>query len=196
MAHRVDGLKSNAYFYKKASRRVKAALLSHERERRRKKTSRRAWSIMHVDDTERSSAAGKPLLREGIRRLLPEESAKISRVLGYLVGSRNARSAFLVGMDVQEMASEGSVGALDREAICSLAAGVIAATRSLAGLIGEETFQGVYHRGKVSSALILPVGDEAILLLVLENRERERRNSLEISQAAMVLRDLLGTKVV
>lgn len=160
------------------------------------KTSRGGWSIMHVDETGRSSWAGKPLLSEGMRRLFPEESAKISRVLGTLVGAHLARAAFLVGMAGQEMASEGSVRGLDREAICSLAASVIAATRSLAGLIGEETFQGVYHKGKVSSALILPVGDEAILLLVLENRERGRRNSLEISQAAMVLRDLLETKVV
>ena len=133
------------------------------------------------------------MLREGIRRLLPEESAKIGRVLGMLVGSCGARSVFLVGMAGQEMASAGSIAESDREAVCSLAASVMAATRSLAGLIGEETFQGVYHRGKVSSALILPVGDEAILLLVLENQLREGWNSLEISRATMVLRDLLET---
>ncbi len=94
------------------------------------------------------------------------------------------------------MASEGTNGQLDREAVCSLAASAMAATRGLAGLIGEEAFQGVYHRGKVSSVLILPVGDEAILLLVLENRARGRRDSLEISKAAMVLQDLLEGDVV
>lgn len=132
----------------------------------------------------------------GFRRLHTKESAKIRHVLGSLVESCGARSAFLVGMGGQEMASAGTSDQLDCEAVCSLAAGAMAATRSLAGLIGEEAFQGVYHRGKVSSVLILPVGDEAILLLVLENRARGRRDSLEISKATMVLQDLLEGDVV
>ncbi len=95
------------------------------------------------------------------------------------------------------MVSRGAVDPLEREAVCSLAAGTMAATRSLAGLFGEETFEGVYHKGKVSSVLILPVGDEAILLLVLENSSRrDRRHSAEILQATRVLRDLLAMGTV
>lgn len=153
------------------------------------------WGIIQFATMRRTFSSHKPSVDEGFRRLLPEESAKITRILASLLDSCEARSAVLVGMGGQEMASAGNIAEFDREALCSLSASAMAATQSLAGLIGEETFQGVYHKGKVSSVLILPVGDEAILLLVLENREREKRSSLEISRAAMVLRDLLESNV-
>ncbi|MFZ0429835.1 MAG: roadblock/LC7 domain-containing protein [Acidobacteriota bacterium] len=146
---------------------------------------------------QESSPDRKGFARNGIRRLHSAESDKLGRVLDSLVNSCAVRSAFLVGMSGQEMVSRGAVDPLEREAVCSLAAGTMAATRSLAGLFGEETFEGVYHKGKVSSVLILPVGDEAILLLVLENSSRrDRRHSAEILQATRVLRDLLAMGTV
>jgi len=49
----------------------------------------------------------------------------------------------------------------------ALAAGSFAATRELAGLIGESGFRSIFHRGHKTGILIQHVGGEYLILVIL-----------------------------
>src|SRR5258708_40142265 len=63
-----------------------------------------------------------------------------------------ARVVFLIDRDGQPIAFHGEIGGMDTTSFASLAAGNVAATSSMAKLIGEETFpSGFYQSGSESN---------------------------------------------
>ena len=125
-------------------------------------------------------------------KLLPSEFEKIHATLRVLREGFGAQSVTLISRSGQELAFEGQEDSLDRQALASLAASTLAATISLAGLVGEERFHRVYHRGQKMSLVMCPAGDEALLLVVLNGLSREHFPSRSLDHAVLVLRDLLG----
>ena len=119
--------------------------------------------------------------------LFAEDEQRLVAMLGRLCQDAKARAAFLVDQNGRLIAAAGDTTGLDTTALASLVAGGIAATGSLARLIGERAFSGLFHEGE-RSHLYITVLDEGLILVVSFDRSssaglvrfRVRRASEEI----------------
>jgi predicted regulator of Ras-like GTPase activity (Roadblock/LC7/MglB family) len=100
-----------------------------------------------------------------------------------------ARVVFLVDRDGQPIAFHGDIGDMDTTSFSSLAAGNVAATTSMAKLIGEDEFPAVVHEGERESIYIGVIG-RSLLVVVFDERStvglvkiRSKRASFEIAAA-------------
>lgn len=98
-----------------------------------------------------------------------------------------ARVAFLIDRDGQPIAFSGDIGNMDTTSFSSLAAGNVAATSSMAKLIGEEVFPSVFHEGERESIFISIIG-RSLLVIVFDERStlslvkiRTKRGSFEVA---------------
>ena len=98
-----------------------------------------------------------------------------------------ARVVFLVDRDGQPIAFHGDIGDMDTTSFSSLAAGNVAATSSMAKLIGEDVFPSVVHEGEHESIYISVIG-RALLVIVFDERStlslvkiRTKRGSFEVA---------------
>lgn len=112
---------------------------------------------------------------------------RIKQVLERLCVECAARVVFLVDRDGQPIAFHGEIGSLDTTSFSSLAAGNVAATSSMAKLIGEDNFPSVFHEGERESIFISVIG-RSLLAVVFDERStiglvklRTKKASHEIS---------------
>lgn len=112
---------------------------------------------------------------------------KLKTVLERLRVECAARVVFLIDRDGQPIAFNGEIGAMDTTSFASLAAGNVAATSSMAKLIGEDTFPSVFHEGERESIFISIIG-RALLVVVFDERStlslvkiRTKRGSFEVA---------------
>ena len=98
-----------------------------------------------------------------------------------------ARVVLLVDRDGQPIAFHGDIAGLDTTSFSSLAAGNVAATTSMAQLIGEEVFPAVVHEGERESIYISVIG-RSLLVVVFDERStvslvklRSKRASYEVA---------------
>ncbi|HQZ97784.1 MAG TPA: roadblock/LC7 domain-containing protein [Pyrinomonadaceae bacterium] len=98
-----------------------------------------------------------------------------------------ARAVFLVDRDGQPIAFHGDIGDMDTTSFASLAAGNVAATTSMAKLIGEDVFPAVVHEGEHESIYISVIG-RSLLVVVFDERStlglvkiRTKRASHEVA---------------
>lgn len=108
-------------------------------------------------------------------------------VIGRLCVECAARVVFLVDRDGQTIAFHGDIGDMDTTSFSSLAAGNVAATHSMAKLIGEDTFPSVVHEGERESIFISVIG-RSLLVVVFDERStlglvkiRAKRASHEVA---------------
>lgn len=94
---------------------------------------------------------------------------KLKTILARLCVECAARAVFLVDRDGQPIAFHGDVGDMDTTSFSSLAAGNVAATTSMAKLIGEEVFPAVVHEGERESIFISVIG-RSLLVVVFDER--------------------------
>lgn len=80
-----------------------------------------------------------------------------------------ARVVLLVDRDGQTIAFHGEIGDMDTTSFSSLAAGNVAATSSMAKLIGEDVFPSVVHEGERESIFISVIG-RSLLVVVFDER--------------------------
>jgi len=118
---------------------------------------------------------------------------KIKYVLARLCVECAARVVFLVDRDGQPIAFHGDIGDMDTTSFSSLAAGNVAATTSMARLIGEDVFPAVVHEGERESIFISVIG-RSLLVVVFDERStlglvklRTKRASYEV---AKILEDI------
>ena len=112
---------------------------------------------------------------------------RIKSVLARLCVECAARAVFLVDRDGQPIAFHGDIGDMDTTSFSSLAAGNVAATTSMAQLIGEEVFPAVVHEGERESIYISVIG-RSLLVVVFDERStlglvkiRTKRASHEVA---------------
>ena len=112
---------------------------------------------------------------------------KIKTVLHRLCVECAARVVFLVDRDGQPIAFHGDIGDMDTTSFSSLAAGNVAATTSMAKLIGEDVFPAVVHEGERESIFISVIG-RSLLVVVFAERStlglvklRTKRASHEVA---------------
>lgn len=116
-----------------------------------------------------------------------QQFQKIKHVLARLCVECVARVVFLVDRDGQPIAFHGDIGDMDTTSFSSLAAGNVAATSSMAKLIGEDTFPSVFHEGERESIFISVIG-RSLLVVVFDERStlglvklRTKRASHEVA---------------
>jgi predicted regulator of Ras-like GTPase activity (Roadblock/LC7/MglB family) len=119
--------------------------------------------------------------------LQEQQFQKIKMVLARLCVECAARVVFLVDRDGQTIAFHGDIGDMDTTSFSSLAAGNVAATSSMARLIGEDAFPAVVHEGERESIFISVIG-RSLLVVVFDERStvglvklRTKRASYEVA---------------
>jgi predicted regulator of Ras-like GTPase activity (Roadblock/LC7/MglB family) len=112
---------------------------------------------------------------------------RLKTVLARLCVECAARVVFLIDRDGQPIAFHGDIGDLDTTSFASLAAGNVAATHSMAQLIGENSFPSVYHEGQRESIFISIIG-RTLLVTVFDERStlglvkiRTKRSSYDVA---------------
>jgi predicted regulator of Ras-like GTPase activity (Roadblock/LC7/MglB family) len=116
-----------------------------------------------------------------------QQFQRIKNVLARLCVECAARVVFLVDRDGQPIAFHGDIGDMDTTSFSSLAAGNVAATTSMAKLIGEDVFPAVVHEGERESIFISVIG-RSLLVVVFDERStlglvklRTKKASYEIA---------------
>jgi predicted regulator of Ras-like GTPase activity (Roadblock/LC7/MglB family) len=119
--------------------------------------------------------------------LQEQQFQRLKNVLARLCVECAARVVFLVDRDGQPIAFHGDIGDMDTTSFSSLAAGNVAATTSMAQLIGEEVFPAVVHEGERESIFISVIG-RSLLVVVFDERStlglikiRSKRASFEVA---------------
>ena len=102
--------------------------------------------------------------------LYEEEIHLLEEVLQRLRHDANARAVFLIDKNGQQISSAGEVDEFDTTSLASLTAGNVAATDSLAKLIGEREFSVLFHEGQRDHIHISIVAKRAILLVIFDER--------------------------
>jgi len=122
-----------------------------------------------------------------------ENFQRIKSSLAHLCVACRARVVFLVDRDGQPIAFHGDIGDMDTTSFSSLAAGNVAATSSMAELIGEKEFPAVVHEGARESIFISVIG-RSLLVVVFDERStlslvklRTKKASFEV---AKILEDI------
>ena len=123
--------------------------------------------------------------------LHPEEYERIRDVIGRLRAECNAKVVFLVDKNGQQIAAQGEIAALDTTALASLAAGNVAATDSLARLIGEKEFSILFHEGERDNLHISVVGGKVILVVIFDERSSLGLVRLRVKRCSTELKGIL-----
>ena len=118
-----------------------------------------------------------------------EEFRQIQEVLGRLRQESNARAAFLIDRNGQQIAANGeNLESMDSTSLASLTAGNVASTDALAKLIGEQEFSILFHEGEKDNLHISIVGGKIIMVILFDERSslglvrlRVRKATAELS---------------
>ena len=102
--------------------------------------------------------------------ILEGDFARFEEILERLLRDSNAKLAFLVDKNGQQIASAGDLGGIDPTSLGSLTAGNVAATDGLAQLIGEREFSILFHEGESDNLHINVVGRRTILVVMFDER--------------------------
>jgi predicted regulator of Ras-like GTPase activity (Roadblock/LC7/MglB family) len=116
--------------------------------------------------------------------LYDEEVRSLEETLKRLRHDSNARAVFLIDKNGQQISADGDVDQFDTTSLASLTAGNVAATDSLARLIGEREFSVLFHEGERDHIHISIVGRRAILLVIFDERSSLGLVRLRVKRAA------------
>ncbi len=115
---------------------------------------------------------------------------EIKTVLARLCVECIARVVFLVDRDGQPIAFSGDIGDMDTTSFSSLAAGNVAATTSMAKLIGENIFPSMIHEGERESIFISIIG-RSLLVVVFDETSTLGLVKIRAKRATYEIADIL-----
>ena len=117
--------------------------------------------------------------------LYQQELTNLEEVLLRLRLDANAKVVFLIDKNGQQLAASGETHLLDSTSLASLTAGNVAATDSLARLIGEREFSVLFHEGERDHIHISIVAERAILLVIFDHRSSLGLVRLRVKRASI-----------
>ena len=120
-----------------------------------------------------------------------EEFDRMNQAITRLRSECNAKVVFLVDKNGQQLAASGELESIDTTALASLAAGNVAATDSLARLIGEKEFSILFHEGERENIHISIVGGRVILVVIFDERSSLGLVRLRVKRGAADLAVIL-----
>ena len=100
--------------------------------------------------------------------LRKNDVSKLNRVLQDLVVRSESSACLICDNSGYVLAQEG-VKPQDSMLLSALGAGVFAASRELAALLGESQFSSVFHQGDKKSIFISAVNEEVLLVTIFSN---------------------------
>ena len=119
-----------------------------------------------------------------------EDERRLTAVLRKLCEDAKSRAVFLMDREGRLLAAAGETAGVDTTSLAALTAGSIAATGSLAQLLGEKEFNALSHEGETETLHISVAGREGILVVRFDQRSslglvrlRVKRAALEIARA-------------
>jgi predicted regulator of Ras-like GTPase activity (Roadblock/LC7/MglB family) len=117
-----------------------------------------------------------------------QQFQRLKTVLVRLCIESAARVVFLIDRDGQPIAVHGDLGDMDTTSFASLAAGNVAATSSMAKLIGEDAFPTLSHEGEHENIYISVIG-RSLLVVIFDDRStlglvklRAKKASYEVAE--------------
>lgn len=119
---------------------------------------------------------------------------RLKMVLARLCVECASRVVFLVDRDGQTIAFHGDIGDMDTMSFSSLAAGNVAATSSMAKLIGEDVFPAVVHEGERESIFISVIG-RSLLVVVFDERSTLGLVKLRTKKASFEVASILDEAI-
>jgi len=125
--------------------------------------------------------------------LYEEEIHLLEDVLQRLRHDANARAVFLIDKNGQQIAASGETEDFDTTSLASLTAGNVAATDSLAKLIGEREFSVLFHEGQRDHIHISIVARRAILLVIFDERSSLGLVRLRVKRAGTEFEKIFDT---
>ena len=102
--------------------------------------------------------------------MFDEDFRKVLAVTPRLVRDANAKGVFVVDHNGQLIAKTGEMQGIDTTSLASLTAGSVAATGSLAKIVGEEEFPVHFHQGQRDNLHISLIAGRIILVVVFDDR--------------------------
>jgi predicted regulator of Ras-like GTPase activity (Roadblock/LC7/MglB family) len=103
--------------------------------------------------------------------LSEQQLEDIDRCLEHLLWETDARCVLLADITGQLISGLGDTEQMNTAVLSALAAGELAATKEMAGLVGEQArFRMVLHEGDRSSVYLSEVGHEMLLITVFETQ--------------------------
>ena len=132
-------------------------------------------------------------LSEGIPQLVvfEEEHRALRSALAKAHGDSRARAVLLIDTNGQLLADHGDIEGLDLTAFASLTASNIAATASMARLVGEKDFTILFHQGEKDSIHISLVGQRSILAVIFGKEASLGIVRLRVRKAAVEIEEIL-----
>ncbi|MGQ9619280.1 MAG: roadblock/LC7 domain-containing protein [Candidatus Aminicenantia bacterium] len=122
--------------------------------------------------------------------LYDEEYHEIRKILSRLKEESNSRLVFLADRNGQAIAVIGDLDELDSTALASLTAGNVAATDSLAKLLGSKSFHSLFHEGERENMHISPIGTHIILGVIFDEKTSLGLVRLRVKKASTELNSL------
>ena len=121
---------------------------------------------------------------------------RLAAILDRLRQDANAKMAFLIDKNGQQLAAAGHLDGLDPTSLAALTAGNVAATDGLAKLIGETEFSTLFHEGEHDSLHINVVSGKAILVVIFDERSSLGLVRLRVKKSTTELSTILDEIVV
>lgn len=112
-----------------------------------------------------------------------QDYERIQQILHRLLEGTNAQMVFLIDRNGSMVAMQGDTEHVDTTSFASLAAGNIAATESLARLIGEKEFNVLYHEAGQNNIHMSLINNRVILVVVFSNKSALGLVRLRVKQA-------------
>ena len=124
--------------------------------------------------------------------LWPDDVVKLRRILVDLLSQSEADGCLLCDQAGHVLAYESMSSGPDPLPVSALGAGVFAATRELARLLGEDEFSTVLHQGLKRSILIGSANEEVLLVVLFSGEERTGLVKLYAPASAKAVRGVFA----
>src|SRR6056297_879271 len=108
-------------------------------------------------------------------------------ILKGIVRQTQAVTALLISREGVCISSAGQTESLNATALAALVAGMFAATREVANIVGEEHFSILLQQGEKRNIHISLIGQRSMLVVVFEDNQRIGRVRLATRKAARKL---------
>lgn len=133
------------------------------------------------------------VLREQHLVFYTDDLSEIDQELDGFLELSGARCAMLVDRSGHMVTRRGESldGSLD--SVAALAAGSFAATREMAGLIGEGQFNTMFHQGSRDSIQISAIGDRSLFVIVFDDSSNLGLVRFYAEESSGRLLELFGT---
>jgi predicted regulator of Ras-like GTPase activity (Roadblock/LC7/MglB family) len=101
-----------------------------------------------------------------------EDAEALKDILSLLVNRSEANTALLISREGVCISKAGSVESLNSTALAALVAGMFAATREVANIVGEKQFSILLQQGEKRHIHISLIGQRNMLIVVFEDYRR------------------------